>query len=329
MSDESTDGPVVGADGTAETETATTVNAETETAETETAETAAAGETSGPAPFRIVFDLGVTVTKWTRLWEQRLPGIPLQVSRSEPESRTAALHAGDADVSFVRHPFARDGLSAIELYSELPVVGVARDHPASVFEVVDVADLADEHLLQPPDDVPEWRDIAIEVAEGSRRPLRGIHSLDDAVEQVGAGVGIVIVPQSIARLHSRKDVVYRPLTGVAETPVSLVWLAENPSPLVEQFIGIVRGRSASSSRGGGAVDARADVNQAAAGSAASAATPPKKIGPVAKAKAKARAAREAEEAASGRPKQNAPRKKTQSEQANKAHARKRKFGGKR
>ncbi|MCU1479642.1 MAG: hypothetical protein JWQ19_428 [Subtercola sp.] len=342
MSDEPAEGPGAGADEAIEVDAA--------------AGEAALAQAEGPAPFRIVFDQGVTVTKWTRVWEQRLPGIPLQVTRSEPGQQTSALLDGVADVSFVRHPFDRTGFSAIELYSEQPVVGVAKDHPVSAFDHVDVADLAAEHLLQEPKEFPEWSAVADELADGSRRPLLGIHSLDDAVEQVAAGVGIVILPQSIARLHNRKDVVYRPVTGVAETPVSLVWAAGDPSPLVEQFIGIVRGRSASSSRGGGsagaagaagaqapsasgAVDARGHPNASAAVAASAAAAvaaltgaaakPPKKIGPVAKAKAKARAAREAEEAASGRPKQNAPRKKTQSEQANKAHARKRKFGGKR
>ena len=59
--------------------------------------------------------------------------------------------------------------------------------------------------------------------------------------------------------------------------------------------------------------------------------PAKKIGPVAKAKAKAKAAREAEGATAAAQKRSnqPPRKKTQSEQVNKAQARRRKFGGKR
>ncbi|MEF2977428.1 LysR family substrate-binding domain-containing protein [Subtercola sp. YIM 133946] len=296
---------------------------------------------SGPV-LRIAFVAGVTVTKWTRVWQQRHPEVALEVFRSEPGEQTSVLHGHSADVSFVRHPVDRAGLSAIALYSEVPVVGVAKEHPASVFDEVAVADLAEEHLLQEPDEVPEWRDVAVEVADGSRRPLLGIRSLDDAFEQVAAGVGIVIVPKSIARLHSRKDVVYVPVSGVAEWPVSLAWREGDGSVLVEEFIGIVRGRSASSSRSGGLVDATsagAAAATAAAGAggggrgrngSADASTPVKKIGPVAKAKAKARAAREAEEAATGRQRPAQPaRKKVQSEQANKAQARRRKFGGKR
>lgn len=276
----------------------------------------------GPA-LTVAFTLGVTVTKWTRLWQQRHPDIPLDVYRSEPGQQARVLLDRAADVSFVRHPVDRDGLNLISLYAELPVVGLPREHAASEFDEIAVADLADEHLLQEPDEVPEWRDVATEIVSGSRRPLVGIHSLDDAVEQVAAGVGIVILPKSIARLHSRKDVVYVPVSGVAETPVSLAWRAGDQSALVEEFIGIVRGRTAESSR-------QAAVAVAAAGAGSETAAPAKKIGPVAKAKAKAKAAREAEGAAVAKKYQQQPaRKKTQSEQVNKAQARRRKFGGKR
>ncbi|PPF90022.1 LysR family transcriptional regulator [Subtercola sp. Z020] len=280
----------------------------------------------GIHPFSIAFAIGVTVTKWTRLWAERRPETPLAVFRAEPGEQVGVLH-GDptaADVSFVRLPVDQSGLSVIPLYSEVQVVIVPKDHPASVFESVTVADLADEHLLQEPDDVPEWRDAAAEIGDGSRRPLLGIRSLEDAVEQVAAGVGILIVPQSIARLHSRKDIVYRPVTDVAETQIALAWLAENTTADIEEFVGIVRGRSAASSR----------AASAPGGEQAAPDARPKKIGPVAKAKAKARAAAEAEAASAKRagvkkPATSTPRKKKQSDAANAAQARRRKFGGKR
>ena len=59
---------------------------------------------------------------------------------------------------------------------------------------------------------------------------------------------MLIVPQSLARLHHRKDVTYRP---IADAPTCSVALAvpEGPqSALIEEFIGIVRGRKPGSSR---------------------------------------------------------------------------------
>jgi hypothetical protein len=58
-----------------------------------------------------------------------------------------------------------------------------------------------------------------------------------------------IVPMSLARLHQRKDVAFRPVTGVEQSPVGLAWLRERDDPDIQAFIGIVRGRTARSSRG--------------------------------------------------------------------------------
>jgi DNA-binding transcriptional LysR family regulator len=65
---------------------------------------------------------------------------------------------------------------------------------------------------------------------------------------VAAGVGIVVVPMSLARLHHRKDAEHRTLTDGPSSTVALVWPADDPSALVDAFIGIVRGRTANSSR---------------------------------------------------------------------------------
>jgi DNA-binding transcriptional LysR family regulator len=74
-------------------------------------------------------------------------------------------------------------------------------------------------------------------------------SLRQAVESVAAEAGIVIVPMSVARLHSRKDVVHVPVTGVPATTVGLAWPQDADDERVEAFIGVVRGRRANSSRG--------------------------------------------------------------------------------
>jgi hypothetical protein len=60
---------------------------------------------------------------------------------------------------------------------------------------------------------------------------------------------VLIVPQSLARLHHRRDLVYRPVTDAPTCAVALA-VPDGPQPaLVEEFIGVVRGRQPSSSRG--------------------------------------------------------------------------------
>ena len=69
-----------------------------------------------------------------------------------------------------------------------------------------------------------------------------------AVDLVAGGAGVLLVPQSIARSHSRRDLVYRPITDGTPTQVGLAWLVGPPSELVDDFIGVVRGRTVNSSR---------------------------------------------------------------------------------
>ena len=71
----------------------------------------------------------------------------------------------------------------------------------------------------------------------------------DAIELVAAGVGLLIVPQSLARLHHRRDLTYRPLSDAPQSSVALSWREEQTTDLMEEFIGIVRGRTVNSSRG--------------------------------------------------------------------------------
>lgn len=201
-------------------------------------------------PFRVAFVTGVIPDKWVRRWRERTPDSPLEVFPLEEAEQVAVLRDGRAHMSFVRLPVDREGLHLIPLYDEMPVVVVSRDNPVAAYDEIPVTDLVDEHLLQDPDDVPEWRDVATEVRDGTRYPVPPM-SLRQAVETVAAGTGVLVVPMSVARVHHRKDVVAVPVTGVAGSRVGLAWPVDLDDDRVEAFVGIVRGRTERSSRGRG------------------------------------------------------------------------------
>ncbi|MFM9919090.1 LysR family substrate-binding domain-containing protein [Lacisediminihabitans sp. H27-G8] len=177
-----------------------------------------------PAAFTIAFAAGVTLTRWTRAWQERQRRIPLAFLPTDAANQVTALHEGLADVSFVRLPVDRQGLSVIPLYDEVAVVIVPKEHPLADVDSVLLADLVGEDRVG------------------------DTLSAEDAVELVAAGGGIVILPQSIARLHARKDVVARPVSDAEVTTIAIAWLEERTTPEVEEFVGIVRGRTAASSR---------------------------------------------------------------------------------
>lgn len=199
-------------------------------------------------PFRVTFVTGVMPDRWAERWRGR-ERTPLQLVPVVEEHQLDELRAGTASMALVRLPVDLDGLHRIPLYTEEMVAVVAREHPAAAYDALDVADLADEHLLQDPDLVPEWRDVSTEVRDGTRYPVPPM-TLPQVFESVAADAGIALVPRSVARVHHRKDVAAVPVPDLPGRQVGLVWPAAAEDPLLETFIGVVRGRTERSTRGG-------------------------------------------------------------------------------
>lgn len=186
---------------------------------------------------------GGTPAKWARIWAERHPEIPLQLSAVAAADAAASVRDGTVDVALLRPPADTSGLSVIPLYEETTVAVVPTDHLLTAVDEITSADLDGEPTLVPLDDVVDWAD-----APGTPIDHRP-ETTKDAIELVAAGLGTLVVPQSLARLYHRKDLTYRPIADAPSCPVALAFPAGPQSELVEEFIGIVRGRKARSSRG--------------------------------------------------------------------------------
>ncbi|WP_030017316.1 LysR family transcriptional regulator substrate-binding protein [Streptomyces monomycini] len=193
--------------------------------------------------FRLAYVPGVTPAKWVRIWNERLPGIPLELVAASADAAYDVLRDGGADAGFVRLPADRTFFSAIPLYTETTVVVVPKDHLFTAADEVSTEDLADEIVLHPLDDTLDWE------RPPGRPAFERPATTADAIELVAAGIGLLVVPQSLARLHHRKDLKYRTLTDAPQSQVALAWPEERTTDQVEDFIGIVRGRTVNSSRG--------------------------------------------------------------------------------
>ncbi len=191
---------------------------------------------SGPG-LVVAFVVGVTPGKWARVWAERLPQHPLALIPMGQANALAALEDGSADVALLRLPVAAEHLSAIPLYEELAVVVAPKDHAIEAVDAVSLADLAGETVLDGP-----W---------------------EEAGALVAANVGVAVMPHSVARALSRRDVVARPVRDGPTTRIALVWRTDRTTPLIDEFVGIVRGRTANSSRGAVAQPPAAPVRAAA------------------------------------------------------------------
>ena len=167
-----------------------------------------------------------------------------------------------------REPASADGekYHSIRLYEELPVVILPVDHVLTVLDEVPVEELAEEFLLQPASDIPAYEEVSRAWRESAGRIVPEGLTDKETIELVAAGVGLYIVPMSIARFYHRKDLTYRPVAGMDTYPVHLVWprapkgepRSEELEALLQDFIGIVRGRTATSERGSETRQARAE-----------------------------------------------------------------------
>lgn len=193
--------------------------------------------------FRLVYVPGVMPDKWVRVWNERLPDVPLTLTQVPVQAAQGLLLDGDADAGLVRLPVDRTVLSAIPLYTERTVVVVPKDHLVTAADTVTPEDLADDIVLHPLDDVLSWESLP------GRPALERPATTADAIELVAAGIGVLVVPLSLARLHHRKDLTHRPLEGAPESSVALSWPEAATTDQVEDFIGIVRGRTVNSTRG--------------------------------------------------------------------------------
>jgi DNA-binding transcriptional LysR family regulator len=185
---------------------------------------------------------GVTPAKWARIWAERHPEVPLQLCAIAAADAADALRDGTIDVALLRPQVDTSGLAVIPLYEEKTVVVVPTDHLLAV-DAVTIADLDGEPILIPLDDVVAW--AAAPGAQVDHRP----ETTKDATELVAAGIGVLIVPQSLARLYHRKDLTCRPITDAPTCSVALAVPEGQQPALVEEFVGIVRGRKPTSSRG--------------------------------------------------------------------------------
>ena len=186
---------------------------------------------------------GATPGGWIDAWNERMPQTKLELRPIAVAIQRASLLDDGLDAALVRLPIDRDDLSVITLYDETAVVVCSADSHLTAVDELGLEDLAGEILIVPQDDV-----LGLEAPGTDSPSFAPPEDTEQAIATVAAGVGIVVVPMSLARLHRRKDISYRPLRDVPASTVALAWPTERTTPAVEAFVGIVRGRTANSSR---------------------------------------------------------------------------------
>jgi hypothetical protein len=130
--------------------------------------------------------------------------------RTSWDDQTYVLHDGRADVSYIRLPVDQSGLQVQALLAEPRAAVFPASHRLAGKDTISIADLAGEHLLQDPAAVPEWRDIAAEMRSRDRASVPAFRTVEEKLEHVAAGHGIVVLPLSTAVFYTRPGVALQP-----------------------------------------------------------------------------------------------------------------------
>ncbi|OAN40446.1 substrate-binding domain-containing protein [Microbacterium sp. H83] len=198
-------------------------------------------EPEQPRTFRLGAIPGATPGKWIDAWKQRMPRVPLELVPLAVADQRQALD--EVDAALVRLPLDDDALHVIPLYEETTVVVAAIDSHLLAANELTVADLAGEIVIGLSDDALRGADLP-----GTTPAAFDLLTTEEAIATAASGVGIVVVPMSLARAHHRKDAEHRVLVDGPTSTVALAWPRDRTTPDVDTFVGIVRGRTANSSR---------------------------------------------------------------------------------
>ena len=175
---------------------------------------------------RVGFVPGVEPDRFLRRWKSGRREAWLELAPVPLSRQAEVLAAGEVDMCFVRLPLDAPDLHLVALWEERAAIMVGTENVLSLLDEVTEQDLAQE------------------------TEIPAAHA-DDAAERiavVATGVGFTRVPLSLARLHHRKDAVSRPLRDAEPTRIALAWPRAEDDALRQEFVGVVRGRTARSSR---------------------------------------------------------------------------------
>ncbi|WP_344685273.1 MULTISPECIES: LysR family transcriptional regulator substrate-binding protein [Actinomycetes] len=200
---------------------------------------------------------GATPDKWLQRWRQRFPQIRIAVDYYDDGAPDGSdqLHrvaAGLADLGYLRLPAGEvltdERFYRVRLYEELPVVCAAAEHwVAAAEDTVSWEDIAEEAFLDPTQMAP----IHVDPSAAVHEPKAGgelAAAERMALEVAASGAGLLLLPNSVARALSRKDVVIRAVEGLPGYEVGLCWLKDRDDEVIQEFIGVARGRKAGSGR---------------------------------------------------------------------------------
>lgn len=183
-------------------------------------------------------------------FQVRFPNVELRPMGGFPYvDPTYGLLTGETDVSFVWEPIVHPDVETYRLFDEPRYFVVAEGHRLAGRSSIGLEDVEDEPFCGFPAEyyadpaVAEWADYfqLQPRADGRRRPVGAeVTNRDEWVDALTRGLAISTTPYTTAMSHPWPGVVFVPARGIEPATISVAWRKDRQSPLVRNFLDIVR-----------------------------------------------------------------------------------------
>lgn len=182
------------------------------------------------------------ITELLRAFRARSPRVDLVLREMPPQDQLLALKERRLDVAFVRGPLADDAVASLPVRTEALVAALPAEHRLARKKKLALAELSGEAFVSfPRARGPSFFDLLMRLChEAGFTPdiVQEAPQLD-MVSLVAAGYGVAIVPESVR--HVRRDgLVYVPLVEAPTTTLLVAWRPDDTSPVVRDFLDVVR-----------------------------------------------------------------------------------------
>lgn len=179
--------------------------------------------------------------RWVRVAQSALPGVELVISEMVTGAQVQALLAHELDVGLLRGRPRPDLLQTRLVHAEELIAAVPADHPMGGDGVTTLAELADHALVgYHPGQARYFHELVVasfREAAVEPRYVQHVSQVTTMVALVRAGVGIAVVPASVATL-ALDGVSYRPIEDVARGAVELyaAWSRDSSNPALSALL---------------------------------------------------------------------------------------------
>ena len=164
----------------------------------------------------IAFAPGLTFSAALRAFAEANPEVEIELLHLPWYEQAEPLRDGRADIGLLRRPFDGHGIRTVPISSEPQVACLPASHPLASRRRLVRADLDGEAILDP--------------------VARRTATIEEKFELVAAGIGIALIPRSVARYYSRPDLVHRPMSDTEPFEICLAVAEDRREQHLQDFL---------------------------------------------------------------------------------------------